>query len=153
MRQRVPTKPRALSTKKSSSSSEVVSGPLPRGKLTDEIIDEFCELLRVGLPTDGACDFIGITNTTYYRWLRLGEDFIKGNGEPKENAIYGKFVMSMRKALATYRLERTRRLHRSKNQNWYRELAILERRDRNTWGRHEPAGGYDEEFNPDERFL
>jgi len=63
------------------------------------------------------------------------------------------FVQRFRKALATYRLTRVDRLHDPCNRNWYKEMAILERRDRRTYGRQETAGGNDEQYDPDERFL
>ena len=67
--------------------------------------------------------------------------------------LCGEFVRRYRKAMAKHNIDRTDALHRRGNRQWYRELAILERRDRRTWGRYEPKGGSDEAFDPDDRFL
>lgn len=121
--------------------------------LNEETIQQFCELIKRGLPPDGVCDYLGIANTTYYSWVRKGQAFVEGNGSPKEYEVYGEFIKEFKKATAEYRLRLVDRLHRTKANNWYRDLAILERRDRKSFGRHQPQGGLDEDYDPDERFL
>jgi hypothetical protein len=120
--------------------------------LSDKIIADFCKLIRQGLPADGVCDYLGINPATYYHWLAKGKLYEAGDEEPKEFAVYGKFVRAFRKATAAYRLKVTRGAHRDSNY-WVRDVTILERRDRKTWGKNEPPGGSEEERDPDDSFL
>jgi hypothetical protein len=121
--------------------------------LTLELIEQFTRLIKKGLPADGVCDYLGISGSAYYNWLRKGEKFIEGNGEPKEWAMYGAFVTAFRKATAVYRMRRLASLHEKSNGLWVRDLAILERRDRRNFSRYEQAGGGDDSLQPDESFL
>lgn len=121
--------------------------------LNDRLIKEFCDLVKKGLPADGVCDYLGINETTYWSWIRRGQKYLDGDGEPKEDAIYGKFVAEFRRATACYRLERIESLHRPGNDLWTREMAILERRDRKSFSKYDIAGGTDEDIDPDEKFY
>lgn len=119
-------------------------------KLTQKVIDEFSILIKQGLPFDGICDYIGLDPASFWRWKRAGERYLEA-GEPAELAICGAFVLALRRALAEYRLTLSKRAHTAKD--WYRNLAILERRDRKTYGRQDPQGGSEDSIDPDESFL
>lgn len=119
-------------------------------RLDRKLITFFCDLTVRGLPADGICDYLGISPEYYYRWLRVGNQLLEEGNIKRIEAI---FVRRYRKALAIYRLDRVDRLHDPVNRNWYKELAILERRDRKTYGRKEQPGGSEDTFDPDERFL
>ena len=121
-----------------------------RTVLNLHLITAFCDLIVKGLAVDAVCDYLSISNNDYYDWMRKGKKYLERDKPSKMQAI---FLTRFKKALAMYRLDRVNRLHDSTNRNWYKELAILERRDRKTYGRNEQPGGSDDTFDPDERFL
>ena len=123
------------------------------GKITVKLTRRFCKLIRKGLPIDGICDYLGINSSTFWNWKQKGQKYLDGGGEPKEDAIYGYFVLKTRKALAMFRLRRITSMQRRNNDLWTRDMAILERRDRLNFSKREPEGGIEEEADPDERFL
>jgi len=125
--------------------------PRAEGNLpTLQLINSFCDLIVRGLSPSAACDYLTISTEHYYLWLRSGSKLIRA-GQTEE--LKAQFVLRYQKAFATYQLDRVDRLHDPVNRNWYRELAILERRDRKTYGRQEQPGGSDDSYDPDERFL
>lgn len=131
-----------------------IQGPLPRrGKtvLTPTLRRQFCKLIKRGLPPDGACDLLGIPNSVFWKWLKRGDAYINGGENPPEWRVYGSFISAFKRAYARYRLTRIDRLHKSSM--WVRELAILERRDRKSFGRNDPPGGAMDQFDPDDKFL
>lgn len=130
----------------------IESEGLTQGALSPKLIESFCDLLRRGLPADGVCDYLRITKTSFWDWRRKGERYVEDGGSQPEHALFGEFVVKIRQAMAEYRLDRVDAMHRLRSQ-WVRELAILERRDRASFGRREPQGGTEEDFNADEKFL
>jgi len=124
----------------------------PKTILTEKLTEDFCKLIVEGLPPDGVCDYLGIDDSTFWMWRRRGEKFLAANGTPENHAVYAYFLQKFKRASAEYRLDRIQNLHESKK-NWFRELSILERRDRKSFSRHDPAGGTLEDYDPDERFL
>lgn len=124
-----------------------------RHTLTIELIQLFTQEVREGLPFDGVCDYLGIRTHTFWKWKRLGEAYLSGDGTPEEHSIFGLFVQEIRKAAAEYRKTRLQSLHTPRNKNWFRDIVILERRDRKSFSKHDPLGGTDEDVDFDERFL
>lgn len=125
----------------------------PAQGLTDELVQQFCELVAEGMPMDGACDYLGIHSSTFWAWMRRGQHYCDDpeNSNP-EDKIYGDFVKTCKRATAEYRLWLLRRIHNSKD--WKRELSILERRDRQNFGRFDLSGGTPfEVLDADERFF
>lgn len=102
---------------------------------------------------DGVCDYLGVENSTFWFWRDKGQKYLDGNCRPKEHQAYGNFVRCLKKAMAEYRLDRIDKLHNAKKMDWIREMAILERRDRKNFGKNEPPGGSDEQYDPDQKFL
>lgn len=126
---------------------------VPPSEFTPDLIKRFCRLIRKGLPADAVCDYLCIRAAVYYRWLERGERYLDGGGTPPEDAHYGEFARRFKRATARYRMEQLRELHTVEGPGaWIRHMAILERRDRKNFGRNEPAGGTDENYQVDERF-
>lgn len=152
---RIPLSPAKGKRKKKSASSPDTRAT----RLSDDLTKRFCRLIRRGVSPTAACDYLGISTNSYWTWMQRGEKHIKDleDGSPDKpdshDKLCGEFVRRYRKAMAKHNIDRTDALHRRGNRQWYRELAILERRDRRTWGRYEPKGGSDEAFDPDDRFL
>lgn len=140
-----PVKPEKVET--------IAEAPLTHSILTDKLVKDFCDLIVEGLPGDACCDYLGIMPSTYWIWMAKGKRYLDGGCEPKELMAYGVFVRCFRKATADYRRTINSGLHDPGNDKWFRDLTILERRDRRTWGREEPAGGGEDQFDPDEKFL
>lgn len=128
-----------------------------RTKLTKELIKQFCKLVKKGVPADTVCDKFGIENSTYWMWLKKGAVYLHDGGEKpgkeiRSLKIYGMFTQAFKEAVADYKIRMVHRLHNSKGHNWARDLAILERRDPNSFGR--AAQGTDtESYAADDRFL
>lgn len=121
-------------------------------RLTEQTTAQFVELIKKGLPLDGCCDFLTISGEAFWNWMRKGTMYLADN-EPSEYEPYGRFVAAIKKATAEYRIDRLESLHRAGNRNWFRDLAILERRDRRSFGRWEPQGGTDDTTDKDEKFI
>ena len=124
-------------------------------KLDGRLVEDFARLTRRGLPIDAACDYLGVATASLYHWVKQGKAYLDSEVTQRieEHAACADFVMALRRATAEYRLERVDRLHRSSGKTWIREMTILERRDRKNFGRRDPAGGDEERYDPDERFL
>lgn len=133
--------------------SFIPDGPLTHTILNDKLTRDFCELIEEGLPADSACNYLGIMPSTYWTWMRKGQRFLDGNEEPAEHRIYGAFVKMFRRATANYLRHVSKRMHLKTSPSWFRDMEILSRRDRKTWSRDEPAGGSDEQYDPDEKFM
>lgn len=123
-------------------------------RLDDDLASKFCELIKRGMPFDGICDFLGVNSSLFYEWIRKGEAFLNSGDEAiQEHEIYGGFVALIRQASAEYRLTLINSVHREGNRNWFRDVCLLERRDRKNFSRSEPTGGDDADYSPDEKFI
>jgi len=121
--------------------------------LNSRTIEKFADLTRRGLPADAVCDYLGISNYVFWTWQRKGQAYIEGGYEPKKHRIYGEFYQEWKRATAEYRLDLVERAHEKGNKEWVQPLAILERRDRKSFGRKDPIGGGESSYDPDERFA
>lgn len=98
-------------------------------KLTPELQDKLCELLRVGIYADAACAIAGVAEPTFYEWLQRGES------EP--NSIYAKFAEAIKKATSEAEYAALRTLHEGEN-GWQAKAWFLERRFPRKYGRRDP---------------
>ena len=64
-------------------------------KLTPELQDKICEVIRAGNYFDTACNFVGIGERTGYEWLERGEGKHK---DRKSNDLYKGFAQAVKKA-------------------------------------------------------
>lgn len=145
-------KPRPL-TRRSGEKRKSKRKSWPVTALTDELITEFMVWVKKGIPLDAICDYLSIDNGVFWKWVREGEKWIKGDGEPPDKERCGAFVVELKKSSAEYRMRLIKELHDKNNLSWSKQLAILSRRDRKNFGVTEIQGGDDSSFNPDERFL
>lgn len=120
-------------------------------KLDRAVIQQLCSLIEQGLGYDCALNYLGIRPEPFWRWIRKGEMYWKSDAANTKHAIYGEFVMALRKASATYVLTQTQDLKKGKG--WFRALNVLERRDRKNWSRREPMGGSMDSYDPDEKYV
>lgn len=122
-------------------------------RLDEQLIERFCRLIREGLGFEAACDYLSIPHSTFWMWKRKGDLYFEGGGDVQELELFGKFVQDIRKAYSTFLRETTLNLKLDDSKTWTKWCTILERRDRNNWGRSESANQHQEIYAPDERFL
>ena len=121
--------------------------------LTEDLIKDFAGYIKRGLPADGVCDLMGISNNAFWLWLKRGQAYLNSDQSDPSHELCGYFVVQFKKALAEYRLQLITDLDDAGEKIWKKYLEILERRDRKTFGKADPGGGADDEFDVDERFL
>lgn len=121
-------------------------------RLTPEICNKFAQLAREGLPASTICQFLAIGDRTFHNWLRKGRAYLDGSG-PKIWAKYGAFVNQHRIAGASFQRECVDLFRTADKDFSYRNMVILERRDRKNWGKTEPVGGGEESYDVNDNFL
>ena len=93
-------------------------------KLTKEIINEICQLLRAGSYIETACNFVGLHKDTYYRWAK--------EGARAKGGIKKIFSDSVKKAIAEAEIRDLEEIR--KNDSWQSKAWRLERRFPDRWG-------------------
>ena len=129
-------------------------------KLTPELIDRICKLVKLRLSWNKIGHIVGVTSRTLYNWRERGEKL-----KPTSRSIYRKFVNAVNKAKAEADEEaaavfykamiggektinrkvvlengivvKTEITEKTLAPNWKAALAWLERADPETWGRYE----------------
>lgn len=127
-------------------------------KLSQEMQDDFIDFVLRGLPPPRACDLVGISERTYYLWMQKGkryaDDIENGEQNDKHRAFY-EFYRQVNRAISMWMIRFVDRLSlHTVDSTWYRDLAVLERRDPSNWGKqadHLYRGR--DEFDPQEEFL
>lgn len=135
--------------------------------LTVKVVKAFAKHIRRGIPPNVVCDYLGVSPSTFWGWLDRGRSYLShcaegeavpnpGTESPEQSMDRAAaiFVREYQKARAKYIMRQSGRMHDEGNSDWYRHMAILERRDRATWGRNLTQGSGDaEEYDPDDKFL
>lgn len=130
-------------------------------KLTEKLIEDCVELILEGLPINRTCDYLGITQDSFYDWKQRGEKWLQevSSGhkpEYPEYELHGLFVQCVVRAKATWMLEILRRSMQNaskKTSMWIRDMTLMERRDRSNWGRSETVSITDSAPLPDDSYL
>jgi transposase len=107
-------------------------------KLTPEVHERIVAAVRAGNYAGPAARSAGISEATYYRWLKRGEEETSGR--------YRELYEAVRRAEAEAEVEVVARLRKAVPDDWRAGLAFLERRYTERWGRrqaheHTGAGG------------
>ena len=68
---------------------------MAKSKLTKEIIEQLADDHSKGLPIKHCCAFAGISKSSYYNWMKKGEEENKSN-----NGLYIELYEAMNKARA-----------------------------------------------------
>lgn len=123
-------------------------------RLDDKLVRDFMDLVEgPGLPFDGCCDYLGVSPSLFWAWLRRGEKEVQEQARTTEDlGIHGQFYQALRQATAAYRTWLLDNLHHA-GQYWTKWMTELERRDRPSFSRFEPKGGELQDANPDDAFL
>lgn len=100
-------------------------------KLTPEITQKICNLIREGNYPESAAVSVGIAKSTYYLWQKKGK-------EAKRKSKYSEFIEDIKEAIAfseTYHVQRIRKA--GDDGNWFANAWWLERRFPDRWGRND----------------
>lgn len=67
-------------------------------KLNEELINNFSAEVERGLPIKYCCDLCSIHETTYFEWMKIGEEDFKN----EKDSLYATFWNSIKKSYAKY---------------------------------------------------
>lgn len=102
-------------------------------KLTPELSQEICKYIKQGLSNRTAADCAGITESTFYSYIRQGEADL----EKQKTTIFSQFLQSLKKAESAHKLGRLAVIRRAADEgNWQAAAWELERRYRDDYGRN-----------------
>lgn len=121
-------------------------------ELTPQVVEEFCTMVATGYPATSACDYIGITDTRFQAWRRKGELVRQGDDTIVGGMLYLMFVLGLRKAGAVWIMARVKQAQLRTNKNWYRDLRLLQIRDKANFSQ-DAQGGSEELRDANESFV
>lgn len=100
-------------------------------RLNDEIISTAEKLISAGNYTNVICDYLGINETTWYRWFNTGEAHAKEG----KDTMQCKFYKSIKKAEAAAEMRSVAIIQGAAKNTWQAAAWFLERKHRDRWGR------------------
>lgn len=109
--------------------------------LNEELIEEICSVIQAGNYVITACDYCGVSQSSFYNWVNRAEAEIArmeetGDEEPLESEkIYLQFLDSFKKAEATAKVRNVAIINDAAKTQWQAAAWYLERRDPEQWGR------------------
>lgn len=113
----------------------------PKGrpaKLTDELLSEIVENIRIGAYVETAAAAAGLSKDTFYRWLKRGRralDKLEKSGEmAEEDEIYAHFSDAIKKAQADAEMRDVALIARAAQTTWQAAAWRLERKFPDRWG-------------------
>jgi nitrogen regulatory protein PII-like uncharacterized protein len=102
---------------------------LPKGKkpafVDEEVKGRIINAIRLGLTVEDACTFAGVSRTTYYNWVELGEN------DPK----YAAFLDELKKAIVERKVRLLQNIEKHSELNWVPSAWRLERMFPQEFGR------------------
>ncbi len=60
---------------------------MARSKLTKELTEQMCQAVASGLTYEGACDLVRLPRSTFYDWMKRGEDGVAKQWSDFSDAI------------------------------------------------------------------
>ncbi len=110
-------------------------------KLTEELIEDICKRLRAGWYAKVSAASVGISESTYYRWIERGKKALaleeEGKEVPESEKIYREFWESVRQSDAVGEGMLVTAIFSKIKEDWRAALEILSRKYPNRWGRKE----------------
>lgn len=97
-------------------------------KLTKDIQEKLVSAIAHGNYHEVACFLVGIGSSTFYSWMKKGE-------EENSKRIYRDFVEAIKKAEAIAEAQRLQVISKASHENWQAAAWYLERRYPDRWGR------------------
>ena len=93
-------------------------------KLTKELIEQIATLVRAGNYIETACNFVGLSKDTYFRWAK--------EGARAKSGLKRLFSDSIKSAVAESEIRDVEFIR--KNETWQSKAWRLERRFPDRWG-------------------
>lgn len=100
-----------------------------KSKLTKELIEEAAKYIRAGNYANVVANYLGIGESTWYRWLQEGE--VANSGLKRE------FWESIKKAEAVPEIRNVNIVQKAAEENWQAAMTYLQRRFPERWGRRD----------------
>lgn len=95
-----------------------------KSKLTDEIIEDIKKAVAMGLNNKAVCDYVGLSEPTFYDYYAKGEEDFNNNVESQ----FSKFFKSYKKARADFRIYHLAKIRQaSESGSWQASAWCLER--------------------------
>lgn len=117
-----------------------------KAKLTAKLRNELCDHLRTGMPIVFACARVGIHKTTYFKWVRRGEDaralVEEGHDVAADERAYAVFVDSVELARNFGGGWLYEQLLAAPANIWQKYSAAIERQFHDVWSTKYGATGY-----------
>lgn len=98
-------------------------------KLTKELIKEAEKLLRAGNYAVTVCEYLGIHESTWYKWLQEGATANQG--------LKRELFESVKKAESTAEIRNVNIIQKAAEDDWRAAMTYLERKFPDRWGRKE----------------
>jgi hypothetical protein len=118
---------------------------------TLDLVEEFCTRVAQGMPATAVCDYLGIRDSVFQHWRRLGTSYIDGRPLAGASEIHGIFVSGLKRACAEWIDQRVQGVQNNAA-TWFRDLKLLQIRDRGNFS-ETVQGGQDDQVDPNESFL
>ncbi len=94
-------------------------------KYTPELVNQLIEYIKAGNYIQTACDVVGISKETFYKWIKNKSDFSDAIKKAEAQAIARNLTI----------------IQIAAKKNWQAAAWFLERKDYQNWGRKELVGG------------
>ena len=99
--------------------------------LSFELIKELYKVISAGVYTKQACNFLGISQRSYYSWMATAE---KDEDQGRET-IYTHFMHTMKKAQDIAEIYAINEIQKAAKHTWQAAAWYLERKAPDRWGR------------------
>lgn len=96
-------------------------------KLTRKLINEAEKLIKLGNYTVTVCQYLGIHESTWYRWMNEGEVAKRG--------LKREFYESIKRAESHAEIRNVQIIQNAAQENWQASAWYLERKFHDRWGR------------------
>ncbi|WP_414468894.1 transposase [Methanobacterium sp. ACI-7] len=97
-------------------------------KLTPKLKEEIVNLLKMGNYIETTCATVGINKSTFYAWMKKGEESTRPNR-------YSKFYEEVKQAQARSEAREVNIINAHAEKNWKAAAWKLERRHHERWGK------------------
>jgi hypothetical protein len=98
--------------------------------LNDEMIEKAKKYISAGNYANVVCQYLGISEVTYYKYINKGEEDIKNNID----SIFVKFIKAIKEAEAEAEMRAVASIQKAGSEgNWTAYAWYLERKHKKRW--------------------
>lgn len=90
--------------------------------LNETLIDIICNMAEAGVDNRSICQFIGVDESTFYRWLQKAE-------EPDTKIIYVSFAKSLARSQSIAKQHALKAVWKAMDHDWHAAKYVLGIRD------------------------